>query len=171
MKTLVFILSLAIAHVGLADGLGAKSDGSKNKFRADVESADRVVVRTCGLAPAEKAVSHTIMEITGTKDVADFLKPFGLFGPLEGAAGCDCNGDPTFEVYKEGKLVTSFALKHGLCITWPDAWPHEMFPGSKTAIDDLFLRIANKGYPVYMHQKQIMVQVIAYANGLAQQKK
>lgn len=170
MKFLIFILSLTLAHVGLADSLGVKFDGSKNKFRADIESADKVVVRTCGLVPAEKAVSHTIFEITGAKDVADFLKPFGLFGILEGAAGCECNGDPTFDVYKDGKLVTSLALKHGICVYWPAAWPHEMFPASKTAIDDLFLKIANRGYPVYMHQKNILVDVIAYAHGIKKEQ-
>lgn len=166
-----FLLVAALPVSSLADSLGVKFDGTKNALRAEVESADKIVIRTCGLLPAEKAVSHVIMEITGKQNVAEFLKPFGLFGPLTGAAGCDCNGDPTFDIYKEGKLVTSFALKHGTCISWPAAWPHEMFPVSDKAIDDLFLTIANKGYPVYMHQKQILVQVIAYANGIVKEKK
>lgn len=160
---LVLVLAPLAGHS--ADNLGKEFDGATNKLRAEVESADRIVVRTCGVVPEEKAVSHVIMEIVGKKEVAAFLKPFGLFGKLSGAAGCDCNGDPTFEIYKDNRLVATLALKHGLSLSWPGAWPHEMFPPSQEAIDNLFLIMANKGYPVYMHQKQILVQVISGIQG------
>lgn len=170
MLKVLFAFLLLAPSLHAADNLGAAFDASRNKLRADVESADRIVIRTCGLAPEEKAVSHVIMQIEGRQAVATFLKPFGLFGQLKGAASCDCNGDPTFEIYKGERLVTTFALKHGLCVSWPAAWPHEMFPASDNAIDDLFLTIANKGYPVYMHQKQIMMQIMAYAHRVAPAK-
>ncbi len=154
-----------------ADNLGAKYDGTKNRWKSEVESADKIVIRTCGVVSEEKAVSHVIMEIDGRKQVSEFLKPFGLFGQLEGAAGCGCHGDPSFEVYKEGRLVTTFAIKHGMCIYWPDAWPHEMFPASQKAIDDLFVTIANKGYPCYMHSKEVITGVMAYVKALQEQNR
>jgi len=166
--TMLFVLSLALR----AADIGTPYKNDSPKYRAEIESADYVRIRTGGVPAPTHEKPKTILEIKGQKAVQEFLAPLKLFSPKEYAAQCKCNGDPTIEIYKNGKLITSIAVQHSTALGWPDKWPAQMRLSDIKTFDKLNEEMARKGFPKYKQEMELTRQVAnLYLKNQKNQKK
>ncbi len=150
--SLCFVLPVACTLLLRAGATDKIYKNDSPKYRAEIEGADYIRVRTGGVPASMHVESKTILEIKGMKAVREFLEPLELFSPKQYATQCNCHGDPTIEIYRDKKLITSLAIQHSVALGWPDRWPAQMVLPNMTIFDKLNEEMAAKGFPQYKEE-------------------
>jgi hypothetical protein len=137
-----------------------KVEGTQRARRTTEVSEDIETprIRTGGVPASMHVEPKTILEIKGQKAVREFLAPLELFSPKHYANQCNCHGDPTIEIHKDGKHITSVAVQHSVALGWPDKWPAQMNLPNLTVFDKLNEEMAQKGFPKYKQEKDQAMQ-------------
>lgn len=141
---------------------GSSYDNTAPKLRPEIEAANLIRVRAGGVPGPSGAPAQPMLEIKGADAVRDFLAPFQLFAPTKRfAAPCDCNGDPTIEIYRDETLLTSIAVQHSVALGWPDRWPGLMIAENLDTFKNFNARLAASGFPHYGKAQEEMMQLAA----------
>lgn len=162
LKTALCCVAFTLRLTAASGQLGAPYDNTSPKFQSEIEAADLIRVRAGGVPKPTAAQARIMLEIEGAEAVKDFLAPLQLFtSSKRHAAPCDCNGDPTIEIYRGGKLITSIAVQHSAALGWPDRWPDLMLVENRDAFKNLNARLAASGFPQYAKAHDEMMQLAA----------
>lgn len=93
------------------------------QLAAELAKADRVLVRTGGVSHGPPSVEKTIHESRDHGVITELAAHFTV-DESESGGYCMCGGNPTFEFYRNDKLVAMIAFHHGRSIRWADGtWP------------------------------------------------
>lgn len=93
------------------------------QLAAELAKADRVLVRTGGVSHGRPSVEKTIHESRDRGVITELAAHF-VVDEAESGGCCMCGGNPTFEFYRNDKLVAMIAFHHGRSIRWADGtWP------------------------------------------------
>jgi hypothetical protein len=147
----LFLSSCSDVQKPKKDRLGQAYSPPSLRFKTEISEADYARIRTGGISETRK--SKTIIEFRGSKEVSEFITPLRLYERQTYAAACECDGDPTIEIYKGDSLITSIAIKHGASLYWPDNWPGEMLLDADV-FDSIAAVMTANGFPKYEQEKR-----------------
>lgn len=105
--------------------------------------ADKLRVRSGGTCHRDPSREKTLVEVTDRAQLGVLTGQMTVREP-EDSLSCMCCGEPTFEFYSEGKLLTSVGFHHGQLLRWSDGWESDcqLTAQSATALVDW---LANQG--------------------------
>jgi hypothetical protein len=131
--------STGFAPLRVLDAFGAKLEaGSLAKFRQShpactvrfewkdvlaeaVQEADRLIIRSGGLCHRRHVTEQILFESRSKDDIQQLIASIEI-NEAGSDSLCMCCGTPTFEFYRDEKLLESVGVQHMLALRWR-SWP------------------------------------------------
>jgi hypothetical protein len=115
------LTGICVALLGLAALCFGVRGPSEQSLVDALKNVDRIRVRTGGTCHRNIDAEETLFEETDRAVIEDIVHAIRI-DPSDLISHCMCCGNPSFEFYRDSKLIVTVGYHHGKSLRWREGW-------------------------------------------------